>query len=437
MRTYLLLCLVLLLATPIPLPAQQRTAITYQGELYNNGQPVDGNWDFRFVLYSQSVGGAQLGQIDERTGVLVSQGIFTTEVDFGTLFSGGADQFVEIAARAVGTPSYAILSPRQRITAAPKATALALPYADIANSQDALLSLTNTSTDGIVMGLYGNSTFATMDVRSNGAGAAIYANAGPNSAGSAIRASNDGIQRYVAEFEQVNPSTNQSALFLRTFGAGGAALQAEVNSNTQASAISARTTSNQAGSYAGAFTGPVRIQCAAASCNTPVALAVVGTVSKSAGTFRIDHPLDPEHKYLSHSFVESPDMKNLYDGVALLDARGEASVRMPDWFEALNRDLRYQLTAIGAPAPHLHVAAELRQGTFRIAGGVPGGKVSWQLTGTRQDAYARAYPTPVEEDKPPQERGRYLVPEVFGKPESLRIGAEHVPPLSPPASPGG
>ena len=52
---------------------------------------------------------------------------------------------------------------------------------------------------------------------------------------------------------------------------------------------------------------------------------VTGTLTKSAGSFKIDHPLDPENKYLSHSFVESPDMMNIYNGNVVLDATGEAS----------------------------------------------------------------------------------------------------------------
>jgi hypothetical protein len=55
-------------------------------------------------------------------------------------------------------------------------------------------------------------------------------------------------------------------------------------------------------------------------------VGVVGTLSKSAGSFKIDHPLDPENKYLYHSFVESPDMKNIYDGVIMVDSKGEAQV---------------------------------------------------------------------------------------------------------------
>src|SRR5215213_7408449 len=74
-----------------------------------------------------------------------------------------------------------------------------------------------------------------------------------------------------------------------------------------------------------------------------------GTLFKPGGSFKIDHPLDPANKYLCHSFVESPDMKNVYDGVVMLDGNGEAEIELPDWFGALNKDFRYQLTAIGAP----------------------------------------------------------------------------------------
>jgi len=142
-------------------------------------------------------------------------------------------------------------------------------------------------------------------------------------------------------------------------------------------------------------------------------LNVTGTLTKGGGSFKIDDPLDPANKYLSHSFVESPDMKNIYDGIATLDERGEALVSLPDWFEALNKDFRYQLTAIGAPAPGLYIAEEVRGNAFKIAGGIRGHRVSWQVTGIRQDAWANAYRIPVEEDKPDNQRGHYLHPELF------------------------
>jgi hypothetical protein len=142
--------------------------------------------------------------------------------------------------------------------------------------------------------------------------------------------------------------------------------------------------------------------------------AVTGSLSKGGGSFKIDHPLDPGGKYLYHSFVESPDMKNVYDGTVTLDGDGRATVELPDWFEALNQDYRYQLTAIGIPAPELHISREVKNGTFSIAGGRADQKVSWQVTGIRQDAWAIANRIPVEVEKPERDQGRYLHPELFG-----------------------
>lgn len=131
-------------------------------------------------------------------------------------------------------------------------------------------------------------------------------------------------------------------------------------------------------------------------------LVVNGILSKTAGSFRIDDPLDPVHKYLQHSFVESPDMKNIYDGVVTLDRRGRAEVMLPNYFEALNQDFRYQLTSIGRPAS-VYVAREIQGNTFVIAGGRPGMRVSWQVTGIRHDAYANTHRIKVEEEKPAAE----------------------------------
>jgi hypothetical protein len=146
-----------------------------------------------------------------------------------------------------------------------------------------------------------------------------------------------------------------------------------------------------------------------------------GKLTKSQGQFKIDHPLDPANKFLSHSFVESPEMKNVYDGLVELNSQGEAVVEMPDWFEALNGEYRYQLTAVGAAGPSLHVAQELRGNRFKIAGGAPGLKVSWQVTGIRRDAFAAAHHMKVEEEKVGEERGKYLHPVEHGMPECMGI----------------
>ncbi|MFZ1946071.1 MAG: PSA repeat domain-containing protein [bacterium] len=147
---------------------------------------------------------------------------------------------------------------------------------------------------------------------------------------------------------------------------------------------------------------------------------VNGSVYKAGGGFRIDHPLDPENKYLNHSFVESPDMMNIYNGNVVLDGAGEAWVGMPEWFDALNRDFRYQLTCIGQFAP-VYVAQKMEGGRFKIAGGTAGLEVSWQVTGIRHDPYAERNRVVVEENKPPAERGKYLRPSDYDKPASAGV----------------
>jgi hypothetical protein len=147
---------------------------------------------------------------------------------------------------------------------------------------------------------------------------------------------------------------------------------------------------------------------------------VLGTVSKSGGSFKIDHPLDPENKYLSHSFVESPDMMNIYNGNITTDGNGMAVVELPEWFEALNRDFRYQLTVVGQFAQAI-IAEKVKGNRFVIQTSVPGVEVSWQVTGIRQDAWANQNRIPVEEKKAERERGHYLHPEAFQQPEEKSI----------------
>jgi hypothetical protein len=162
-------------------------------------------------------------------------------------------------------------------------------------------------------------------------------------------------------------------------------------------------------------------------------VSITGTLQKGGGQFKIDHPLDPANKYLCHSFVESPDMKNVYDGVVVLDDNGKAVIELPDWFSALNKDFRYQLTAIGAPGPNLYIAEEISGVTtnnnnnnsrsFKIAGGTSGMKVSGQVTGIRKDPWANANRIQVEEDKPAKEQGYYIYPNLYGQPEEKGINS--------------
>jgi hypothetical protein len=153
---------------------------------------------------------------------------------------------------------------------------------------------------------------------------------------------------------------------------------------------------------------------------------VDGNLSKAAGSFKIDHPLDPANKYLYHSFVESPDMMNVYNGNVTTNAEGEAVVTLPDWLEALNRDFRYQLTVIGQFAQAI-VESEVANHQFTIKTDKPSVKVSWQVTGIRQDAWANAHRIPVEAPKAQADRGFYLHPELFGAPPEKSIAVAHHP----------
>lgn len=256
-----------------------------------------------------------------------------------------------------------------------------------------------TGTNAANYGIYGQSD--------SGGGFGVYgraaATAGTNSSGVygvAMSANGNGVYGYAA-----SNATNGvpygvfgeafSSVGYGVVGRGGAAGLSAQNSVNPTNYASLATPG-----YAGYFNGPVTI---------------VGRLTKSGGSFQIDHPLDPANKTLSHSFVESPDMKNIYDGVVTLDTQGEAVIKLPAWFEALNQDFRYQLTAVGAPGPNLHVAEKISHNQFKIAGGPAGLEVSWQVTGIRHDAWANANRIQVEEAKSTTDRGAYLHPELFGQ----------------------
>ncbi len=158
--------------------------------------------------------------------------------------------------------------------------------------------------------------------------------------------------------------------------------------------------------YAGYFSGNVYVS---------------GTLSKAGGTFQIDHPQDPENKYLIHSFVESPEMMNIYNGNITTDANGVAEVTLPSYFQSLNVDFRYQLTVIGPDFAQAVVSKKIEGNKFSIKTDKPNTEVSWQVTGVRNDAWAKANRVMPEKPKEANAVGKYLHPELFGKPASAGI----------------
>ena len=155
--------------------------------------------------------------------------------------------------------------------------------------------------------------------------------------------------------------------------------------------------------------------------NTTGNVVVTGNLSKGGGSFKIDHPLDPANKYLYHSFVESPDMMNIYNGNIVTDGSGKATVTLPAYFEALNMEFRYQLTVIGSFSQAI-ISKEVAGNKFEIATNQPNVKVSWQVTGIRHDNYANQNRIPNEVDKEKENKGKYLHPKAFGKPVTDGIG---------------
>ena len=241
-------------------------------------------------------------------------------------------------------------------------------------------STTNTamqasSTSGI--GVYAASTSGIGVFASSGSEKAIYAHS----------AGNTGVQ-----------GASDSSFGVYGSSSSGTGVGA---SSTSGHAIDAFTTTG----WAGGFHGPVFVH---------------GNLTKFSGSFKIDHPQDPANKYLSHSFVESPDMMNIYNGNIVTDADGLAIVTLPDYFMALNRDFRYQLTVIGQFAQAI-IAEEIAENKFTIRTDKGNVKVSWQVTGIRQDAYANAHRIADVEEKIGEERGRYLNPELFGQPAEKGI----------------
>jgi len=124
---HVIVFIVLLVLIPIsgqvygrPLPAPISTAFTYQGRLIDGGAPANGTYDLTFALYDAPSGGVQIGSTLTRNGVNVTDGLFTVQLDFGSVFDGTAF-YLEIGVRPGSGGAYVTLTPRQALTAAPYA----------------------------------------------------------------------------------------------------------------------------------------------------------------------------------------------------------------------------------------------------------------------------------------------------------------------------
>jgi len=138
--------------------------------------------------------------------------------------------------------------------------------------------------------------------------------------------------------------------------------------------------------------------------------------------FCIDHPSDPENKYLKHFSIESNEVLNMYRGNASFNANGEVEITLPSYFEVININYSYHLTPIGSYA-QLYIKEKINNGKFIIAGGTNGMEVSWTVYAERNDPYVKMYPERkiVELEKENWNKGKYLRPDLYNQPAEKRI----------------
>lgn len=398
-RTHALALLVLCLTwTPEARPDVPQT-MSYQGVLTDgSGTPLSGSHSLTFSLYPVPVGGTAIWTETHTTELV--QGGYSVILGSATPLAVPFDQPYHLGLSVDGGAELS----RTPLAASPYSLSLRLPFFGQVSTFGTALeveidhgkAIVGTSESGT--GVVGRSILGPGVIGESGDGTGV---AGHSFGGTAVTALTQ------------DPSAGGVALSALNIGGGYGITGSGGNVGIYAhNTISGNDAYLSSPCCAADFYGEVRIN---------------GTLTNPAGSFRIDHPLDPQGKYLSHSFVESPDMMNIYNGNADLDAAGEAWIELPAWFETLNMDFRYQLTAIGAPGPNLHVAQEIASNRFRIAGGAPGAKVSWQVTGIRHDPYAAKHRIPVEEEKSAGERGRYLHPELYGMSAEQSIQVAHHP----------
>ena len=454
------------------------TAFTYQGQLKREGALVTGSCDFQFSLWDAATGGTQIGTTQAKSNVPVSNGLFTVELDFGSgVFTGDA-RWLAIAVRCpAGGGSYTALSPRQALTATPYALGLrpgafiqgSVGFGGVVgadNTSTGLLSwgMGGTSAGGI--GVYGKATATSGPTtgvwgESNspeGRGVAGYANAASGAAygvyGESDSNSGRGVVGHATAtggvthgvYGESDSNSGRGVVGKAAAATGGTIGVYGESASTSGTGVYGWATATS-GSACGVYgrsdstVGAGVVGWAAATSGTTYSVYGVnsspsgyagffdgrvhvnGNLSASGSkSFKIDHPLDPANRYLYHFAQEAPEVQNVYNGVVTLDAQGEATVALPAYFSALNTGpFRYQLTAIGAAMPNLHIAQEVQDNTFRIAGGVPGKKVSWEVTAVRNDPYLRDHPVQAEVDKPAGEQGTYLYPEGYGQPAEVGL----------------
>lgn len=158
-------------------------------------------------------------------------------------------------------------------------------------------------------------------------------------------------------------------------------------------------------------------------CQAPNGYGVFSTGNTGASgtkSFLIDHPADPENRYLRHYSAEGDVPRNVYQGTVATGADGYAWVRLPDYYESINRDGLVQLTVVDSSNDFVmaKVTHDISSGKFQLRTSKPGVRVNWRVEATRNDRWVQHSQIDPEPLKPRQFRGTYLAPELYGKPDT-------------------
>ncbi len=445
-------------------PSRLSTGFTYQGQLRRSGLPYSGVADFQFSLWDLPSDGQLVAAPVAVHSLDVVNGLLTTVLDFGAGALNGNARWLEAAVctEACGGPdTFTTLEPRQPLTAAPYALQTRgmvvdeLGHVGIGTKNPANAGLhvkKEPMSPGGTLAMEGiTQTYMTFFPEGIAAGRKGFLGFASSSANS-ITLANE-----IPEGDIILTPGPRGQQFAGGVGIGttnpNAMLHVEMDNGWagyfQASGLLGRAVTGIAlGDARYGVWGETSFMTNAA---TP-AIGVFGRSNALMGTgigvygrsdspegwsifsdgrfgasgpkaFCIDHPRDPANKYLLHYSAEGPEPQNIYNGVVTLDGAGAAEITLPDYFADINRDPRYSLTAIGAPMPNLHVAREIagtsplsERTTFRIGGGKPAGKVSWEVKAVRNDRWMKRYGAPIETEKPDGRRGTYVRPELYGAP---------------------
>ncbi len=414
--------------------APQPSSFTYQGRLTDAGGPVDTTVNATFRLFDAQVGGSQIGADIVRI-VTPDDGVFSETLDFGLSPWANGDQLwleIEIDGDMLG---------RQALEGAP----FAQRTRGINVNELGQVGIGTTTPEGLLHLADTGSVILRMEADTDNLVEEDQPRIEMSQDNGLVEAQigfSNGLNTFyiAASGVQVDPP-----IVLDTLGGVGIGIQSALQGDLHVAGVEDDGTAIRARHTGTGLTIGVESTVDSGygvygevTNTTGAQFGVYGQSLSSSGwgifsngrmaatgtkSFCIDHPLDPANAYLLHYSSEAPEPLNTYSGTVLLDHTGQAIVALPDYFEAINTDFRYQLTAIGASAPGLYIASEVANNRFAIAGGLPGLKVSWEVTARRNDAFVRAAGAPVELSKPAADRGRYLMPELHGAPSEQAIHA--------------